>query len=206
MANRTHVCKYCKKRSEEAKKFGLSYFCDSDCAMKYSIEKSRKDKVKQDRKEFNERKKAFNLSDTRHQHKLTQKAFNKMRVLEELFWFKEKGIEPYCISCGKTNMDWCCGHFKTVGSSGALRYDGNNTFLQCNKYCNMSKSGNIEGCKNTYGYKKGLSIRFGEEEAKRIIYYCEQHQGDVKKWTGKELEEIRKEFNSYIRELEKLLN
>mgnify|MGYP000088403688 CR=1 FL=1 len=28
------------------------------------------------------------------QHKQTQKAFNKMRVLEELEWFAERGMKP----------------------------------------------------------------------------------------------------------------
>ena len=39
--------------------------------------------------------------DLKWQHKLTQKTFNRMRVLEELLWFKERGLEPECISCGR---------------------------------------------------------------------------------------------------------
>lgn len=205
MAVKKHKCKYCGEYKESTIKTNTGRFCDFDHAIAFAKRKVKSDEQKASDDKFKERKKAFKLSDTTHQHKLTQKAFNKMRVLEEMVWFKRRGIEPYCISCGKTKMDWCCGHFKTVGSSGSLRYDEKNTYLQCNKYCNMSKSGNIEGCKNTHGYKKGLALRFGENKAKEIIKYCENHQADIKKWEGSELESLRKKFNARIRELQKQL-
>ena len=160
-------------------------------------------KAQKEKKKVNaKQKREFYANDVSHQHKLTQKVFNKMRVLEEKLWFKERGIKPYCISCGKPNMDWCCSHFKSRGAQGNLRYDRNNTFLACNRYCNMALSGNIEGNKTTVGYKKGLIIRFGEEEGKRIIEYCTVNT-QVKKWTGQELKEMRQEFNKQIRELER---
>ena len=125
---------------------------------------------------------------------------NKLRVLQEKQWFKERGLEPTCISCGKPNMDWCCGHFKTRGAQPELRYDPKNTFLQCNRYCNMALSGNIEGNKNTRGYKQGLIERFGDEGQEILDYLDSPH--DIKKWTWQELEELRTEINKKIRELE----
>jgi hypothetical protein len=142
-------------------------------------------------------------NDTRKQLKLTQTVFNKMRKLEELLWFKLKRKEPECISCGKVNMDWCCGHYKTVGSSGHLRFDRVNTYLQCNKYCNMSLSGNITGTKQTRGYQKGLIDRFGNDKAEEINNYCERDA--IKKWNGQELIKMRSEFNADIRRLESVL-
>jgi hypothetical protein len=130
------------------------------------------------------------IEDVRYQHRLTQKVFNKARVLQELAWFDQHEIAPYCISCLKENMDWCCGHFKTVGAQGILRYDRRNTYLQCNKYCNMSLSGNIEGNKNTVGYKKGLIHRFGATEGQSIIDYCEA-TNQAKKWLWDEIRDIR---------------
>ncbi|MCP4337249.1 MAG: hypothetical protein GY679_05385, partial [Mycoplasma sp.] len=79
-----------------------------------------------------------------------------------------------------------------------------NTYLQCNKYCNMSLSGNINGDKNTRGYTQGLFDRFGNEQAEGIIHYCET-SAEVKKWAWQELEAMRKEFNKNIRELEQEL-
>ena len=202
MSNRKKKCKMCKEYpiAEEGTQTPAGFFCDHIHAMAWVNRKQNQEKQKAIKKQHSIQKREFLLSDVRHQHKLTQASFNRMRVLEELAWFEKKGVEPYCISCGKTKMDWCCGHFKTVGSSGSLRYDRNNTFLQCNWYCNMNKSGNIEGCANTHGYKKGLYLRFGNE-GEEIIDYCERNQSSVKKWTGIELEGIRKEFSKRASDL-----
>ena len=182
--------------------------CSYQCAIKYTsdpgnrkmvIEKAKKD----DRKETKSKLRQSNRESLKWQHDATQKAFNKMRVLQEKLWFKERGLEPECISCGKTNMDWCCGHFKTRGSQRELAYDEKNTYLQCNRYCNKGLSGNINGNKTTRGYIQGLKDRFGDKKADEIIEYVERVR--VKKWTWQELEEMRKGFNAEIRKLEKLL-
>jgi len=143
----------------------------------------------------------FNRKDVRWQHKLTQKAFNRMRVLEEMKWFSDRGLEPTCISCNKPNMDWCCGHLKTVGAHGSLRYNRYNTKLQCNRYCNKGLSGNINGNKNTRGYMQGIIERFGYEIGGDIIDCCDQDTMP-RKWQWEELEQMRAEFNKRIRELE----
>jgi hypothetical protein len=139
------------------------------------------------------------------QHNLTQEAFNRMRVLQELLWFQERGLPPTCISCGKPNMDWCCGHFITRGSNGRTRYDPRNTYLQCNRYCNMALSGNRGGNKTTHGYDEGLRIRFGIKEGNAIIQYCES-QNDPKKWDCMEVEQMRFRFKKEIRNLERQLS
>lgn len=207
MANKKRRCTSCKKYKEADKGIvaPIGFFCDKNCRYDYAtkqtktlISKSKKIETKKKDKEFKERKAKFDLNDVPKQHKLTQTVFNRLRVLQELKWFQDRGLEPECISCGKTNMDFCCGHFKSRGAQGNLRYDVNNTFLQCNRYCNMALSGNIEGNKNTRGYKVGLVERFGEEEAKRIIDYCEENT-QVKKWTGSELQELRASFNKQIK-------
>ena len=173
--------------------------CSPICAIAYSKAKAAKKLDREQSKSDLMRKQIFKANDIRLQLNLTQKVFNKMRKLEEIDWFKSRGLEPECISCAKTNMDWCCGHFKTVGSQGALRFDRINTYLQCNRYCNMGKSGNINGCKNTRGYLKGLSERFGDGLAGVIIEHCEANT--VKKWTCEELIEMRAGFNKEVKRL-----
>jgi hypothetical protein len=209
MANSKRKCKYCGnyKSAPEGIKVPAGWFCgvdhvmefikESNAKLKKAVEKANSD-IKKQKKASRKALRDFNRRDLRWQHRQTQKAFNKMRVLEELKWFSDRGIQPYCISCGKESMDWCCGHFKTVGAQGGLRYDRMNTYLQCNRYCNMGLSGNIEGNKNTHGYKKGLILRFGEEAGKRIIDYCESNTAPVKlEWES--IEGMRKEFNKKIR-------
>jgi len=173
--------------------------CSTICAIAYNKAKAAKKLDREQSKSDLMRKQIFKANDIRLQLNLTQKVFNKMRKLEEIDWFKSRGLEPECISCAKTNMDWCCGHFKTVGSQGALRFDRINTYLQCNRYCNMGKSGNINGCKNTRGYLKGLSERFGDGLVGVIIEHCETNT--VKKWTCEELIEMRAGFNKEVKRL-----
>ncbi|MCP3931455.1 MAG: hypothetical protein GY705_20405 [Bacteroidetes bacterium] len=203
MSNRVRKCKQCgdKKRASDGIQTPVSWFCSTQCGFEYSrtLQQKMRNKQKKAVKEKNaKQKKTFMLSDTRHQHKLTQIVFNRLRVAEEKKWFTDRGLEPECISCGKTNMDWCCGHFKTRGSQGNLRYDKKNTFLQCNRYCNMFLSGNINGNKVTRGYQEGLKHRFGDTKALEIIKYCNE-TASPKKWTGEELAEMRKEFREKLK-------
>jgi hypothetical protein len=185
----------------------MSFFCNTLHAAQHGIKLSTASKKRQlakqekaTKKKDSTRKAEFKLNDVKHQHKLTQIVFNKLRVLEEKKWFEDNGLEPTCISCGKGNMDWCCGHFKTRGSQGNLRYDRMNTFLQCNRYCNMALSGNISGNKTTRGYVIGLHERFGDKKANEIIDYCTSNT-QPKKWTGQELKLMRDEFNKQIKEI-----
>lgn len=195
------ICRECKFTFEPRN--SLQVCCNMACAITYVRKKelAKERKAEKVVKNANsDQKRQFRTSDVPKQLALTQKAFNKLRKLEEVKWFTDRGLEPECISCGKTHMDWCCGHLKTVASSGALRFSEKNTYLQCNKYCNSAKSGNIEGCKNTRGYKVGLVDRFGDEGLE-IIEWCESNQSQVKRWTGPELIEMRRQFNKQIREL-----
>lgn len=168
-------------------------------------DKAKRKADKDYRKETREMKAAFRKKDLSWHHKGAQREFNKLRKMEELQWFAGRDIEPYCISCLKTNMDWCCGHYKTVGSSGGLRYDRNNTFLQCNRYCNMALSGNISGNARTIGFTKGIIHRFGTV-GHAIIELCDLYQSTVKRWTCEEVEEIRLDSMRQQRIIQKLLD
>ena len=190
--------KKCRICSKEFKPFSVNQrVCGWPCAIRYGRQQDKKKEKAIARKQ----KKEFYDDDVKHQHKLTKTVFNRLRVLQEKEWFASRGLEPECISCGKTNMDWCCGHLKTVGSHGNLRYDEKNTFLQCNYRCNMNLSGNLQGNKTTRGYIQGLHDRFGSEKAQEILDYCNSHD-ETKKWTATELIEMRKEFKKQIREFE----
>ena len=200
-------CCNCKERYpvDEGMILPAGFFHSMNCVTEYSTNKVRKQraselkrKAKVDKQKHSTLKKKVSLDNVRHQRKLTQQAFNKMRVLEELKWFKTGDLYPYCISCLQPlgGDQWCCGHFKTSGGNSRLTFDRKNTYLQHNRNCNMAKSGDIDG------YKKGLAYRFGEQEAKEIISYCEQNT-QAKKWTGEELSELRKGFNSEIRRLQR---
>lgn len=191
-------CRICKAKFEPYS--SLQVACSPKCAIQVARQDAEKKAAKAAKQARAERAE-FNRRDVGWQHKQCQRVFNRLRVLEEMQWFSERGMEPECISCGKTRMDWCCGHFKTRGAQSNLRYDRMNTFLQCNKACNESLSGNIEGTKTSRGYKQGLVERFGEAEAQRIIDYCESNTAPVK-WGWQELETLRKQWSQRIRDIE----
>lgn len=207
MANSKLKCKHCRDYFPRASmiKVVVGRFCTKSCMIDWSmqnIEKGRKKIAQYERKKNALEKKLFNDNDKKKQLESTQTAFNKLRRLQEFKWFKDRNIEPYCISCGKTNMDWCTGHFKTIGSHSELRFDPMNTYLQCNRYCNMGLSGNITGTKTTIGYIEGLKKRFGETKAQQILDYCGQTK--IKTWECDELILMRAQFNKQIKEIKEI--
>lgn len=197
-----HKCRVCKKEYE--KRSSMQIVCSPKCSIEY-VNKQNEKKAKNEAKAARKAKMEFNKNDLSWQRNRTQASFNRMRVLQEKLWFQERGLRPTCISCGKENMDWCCGHYKTRGSYPELALDEKNTFLQCNYYCNKNLSGNIEGNKHTRGYKRGLKERFGDVIGQSIIDYLESKH-PPKKYTADDYDRMRAQFNAEIRRLSKLVN
>ena len=174
----------CTDYSERLEKMGFaSAECQSRVAMvnlkkiQSNNKKKTEAKIKQEKKAVIKRNADFKTkvkgNDLTHQLALTQKIFNRMRKLEEFYQLSK----PACISCEKPALsgnlwDFACGHFKTAGGFPELRFNTLNTFLQCNKYCNCSLSGNIAGNKNTIGYTQGLKNRF--DGAVKLMRYLER--------------------------------
>jgi len=184
MTTATHKCVSCKEwyPVEQMKTFPCGSVCSDSCMMdlinKDRLKRQKQARIAQDRakkkrdKQISKDLRDLNRRTLSWQHKQTKTAFNRMRVLLEKLRFEERGLEPECISCGKTNMDWCCGHYSSVASHGEHRYNPINTYLQCNARCNSHLSANKSGDKTTRGYDQGLIDRFGEDEAHRIIEWC----------------------------------
>ena len=211
MANTRKKCKHCKSWFEASTmvKNNAGTYCNSDC-MFNNIKNDIPNLIAKGR--IKERKEAkagvvkLNQRTLSWQEKETQKAFNKMRKVEELLWFQTHQLEPTCISCGKPKGGdiWACGHFKTQGGNSRLRYDRANTYLQHNRRCNSDLSGDIYGTSTTHGYVEGLKLRFGNQEGQRIIDYCEANTHPIKR-TCEELQQMRKEFNQCYRDTIKLI-
>lgn len=195
MTAKTKRCKSCKlfKPIDGAFPTRRGFFCNYQCFCD-ELAKINERKKKKVNSAFDKKVKSDNIG---HQKELTQDVFNRLRVLQELKWFSDRDLEPVCICCQNPlgNDQWCHGHFKSVGSNSALRYDFKNGYLTHNRNCNMAKSGDIQGLKN------GLVMRFGSKEGMAIIEYCETHERS-RKYTGEELIGMRKDFSRQIREIE----
>lgn len=154
-------------------------------------EKAQRAKVKQDRAEHLERKKAIERpKDVRPR---TQDAFNAMVRERDYF-------EP-CISCGRhdaeipehpTGGKWDCGHFLSRGAHPELAFEELNAHKQC-KHCNRDLSGNVTR------YEERLIQRIG---ADKVAWLKGPH--DPKKYTVQELRDMIKNYNAKATRLRKI--
>ena len=145
--------------------------------------KARKARADIERKDIKVRKeklksRADHLKDTQH-------AFNA--------WIRARDAGQPCISCGTTaDVQYCAGHYRTTGSCPELRFEPLNVHLQCNKNCNLSKSGNI------LGYRPRLLEKIGAE----MLAWIEGPH-EAKKYTIEQLKAMTAEYRAKTRELKK---
>jgi len=206
MANKKRKCRECKEYElvEVGIKVPLGFFCSAECAAKHGRSRHQKQQVVKQKKEYRDAKEGVKTLSTHK--KEAEVAFRRyIRARDRLFYLKQ-GRLPECISCGTTKpgIQYAAGHFKTKGAFPELRFDEKNAYLQCNKYCNESLSGNITGTKTTRGYTEGLKVRFGEEEGQAIIEYLNSPHL-IQKWTIDDLKDLKKDFNRRANEIEKTL-
>jgi hypothetical protein len=115
----------------------------------------------------------------------TQTAFNA--------WIRARDAGQPCISCGTTaDVQYCAGHYRTTAACPELRFEPLNVHLQCNRNCNMGKSGNL------LGYRPRLLAKIGTE---RLAWLEGVHE--PKKYTIEELKALTALYRAKTRELKK---
>lgn len=146
---------------------------------------------KAERRKYRRQKQEFYANDYSKQFDLTKKAAQKLaNRLDDSFG---------CISCGcARSVQFCGGHFRTVGAHRELALDLRNIHGQCNRNCNMGLSGNIGGTKTTRGYRAGLLERYGSA----FVEFLETAR-PAERLTCSVLSSLRAEYRSEIRRLEK---
>lgn len=116
--------------------------------------------------------------------KLAQAAFNK--------FIRARDAALPCISCQRFHAgSYDAGHYRTVGSSPALRFDEAQVHRQCVP-CNQHLHG------NTLAYRAGLIARVGLAEVERI-----EGPHEPKKYTADDLRGIRDTYRAKARNLER---
>ena len=159
--------------------------CSPACAIidaPKSREKTRKALAQIERKEIKVRKEKLK---SRAEHlKDTQQAFNA--------WVRERDAELPCISCGRHHQGkYDAGHYRTVGSNPALRFEPLNCHRQCSP-CNTRLSGNI------VNYRIELVKRIGAEAVEWL-----EGPHEAKKYTVDELKAMTADYRAKTRELKK---
>ena len=146
-------------------------------------EKARKALVDVGRKELKAAKEKIK---TRAEHmKDAQTAFNA--------WIRARDAGLPCVSCGTTaDIQYAAGHFRSAGGHPELRFDPLNVHLQCNRNCNMAKSGNLGP------YRIELIKRIGQEKVDWL-----EGPHEPKRYTIDDLKAIKAHYRALARELKR---
>ncbi|MCD5970754.1 recombination protein NinG [Pseudomonas quasicaspiana] len=159
--------------------------CSPACAIldaPANLDRARKAIAQRNRQEIKVRKEKLK---SRAEHlKDTQQAFNA--------WVRERDALLPCISCGRHHQGkYDAGHYRTVGSNPALRFEPLNCHKQCVP-CNQHKSGNI------VEYRINLVLRIGSEK----VHWLEGPH-EPQKYTVEELKAMTADYRAKTRELKK---
>lgn len=117
-----------------------------------------------------------------------------MREAQTAFnaWVRERDAKLPCISCGRHHQGkYDAGHYRTVGSNPALRFEPLNCHRQCSP-CNTHKSGDI------VNYRIELVKRIGAE----LVEWLEGKH-EPKRYTIEDLKAITAEYRAKNRELKR---
>jgi hypothetical protein len=175
-------CKVCKAMFTPARDF-QAVCGEIACAIAHAPAnqvRARKALADIERKEIKVRKEKLK---SRADHlKDTQIAFNA--------WVRERDAELPCISCGRHHQGkYDAGHYRTVGSNPALRFEPLNCHRQCSP-CNTQLSGNI------VNYRIALVKRIGAEAVEWL-----EGPHEPKKYTIEELKAMTADYRAKTREL-----
>jgi hypothetical protein len=116
------------------------------------MEYLKKEKVKKQKKEHRELKQSM----------LTHKDYIKMLQVVFNTFIRTRDKDEKCISCGtRKAVQYAAGHFWAT-TYQYLRFNEDNVHKQCNKNCNMMKSGNL------LEYRPRLVKRIGLERVEAL--------------------------------------
>lgn len=173
-------CGFC--RTQTTNKIGLKTLCSIDCAIGYGRQQKEKREREAEKKRWRERK---------------EKAKTRNEWLDDVqsvvnAYIRERDRGLPCISCGtfNPNIQYCAGHYLTRGAHPELRFEPLNIHKQCNKHCNLEKSGNQQQ------YRIGLLMRIGAEKVEWL-----EGPHEPKKYTIDELKALKAEYKQKLKDL-----
>lgn len=179
---RPKKCRVCPEKFVPRK--ALQVVCSPSCALlhaKQKGEKERKALAKIERKAIREAKERVKPRSAYMRE--AQAAFNA--------WVRERDAEQPCIICGRHHQGkYDAGHYRSVGSNPALRFEPLNCHKQCVP-CNQHKSG------NAIEYRIGLVARVGAET---VAWLEGPHE--PKRYSIDDLKAIKAKYKALTRELQ----
>lgn len=117
-----------------------------------------------------------------------------MREAQAAFnaWVRERDAALPCVSCGRHHQGkYDAGHYRTVGSNPALRFEPLNVWKQCSP-CNTRLSGNL------VNYRVELVRRIGVEKVDWL-----EGPHEPKRYTIEDLKTMTADYRAMTRELKR---
>lgn len=115
-----------------------------------------------------------------------------MREAQAAFnaWVRARDASQPCISCGRHHEGkYDAGHYRTVGSNPALRFEPLNCHKQCVP-CNQHKSGDI------VNYRISLVLRIGQDKVDWL-----EGPHEPQRYTIDDLKAIRADYKARLKQL-----
>lgn len=184
-SQRPKKCRNANCRAKFTPARPLQIVCSMTCALAVAdVQRVRAQKEK-DRKERAERRAARARVKPKAEYmKEAQAAFNA--------WVRERDRLLPCISCDRHHQGkYDAGHYRTVGSNPALRFEPLNCHKQCVP-CNQHKSGDI------VNYRLNLVRRIGTEAVDWL-----EGSHPPKRYTIEELQAIKAHYRALVRHLQR---
>lgn len=183
-------CKFCNERGYDHIRVNTGSFCNMDHAIKWSLEKTAKDKLRAQKKaeaakkkEHAQKKREFYDNDLK-----TRKAATKLACHA---YIRKRDYGKPCICCNREiKGDVHAGHYLESGNNPRLRYDEDNIHGQSN-YCNTYQGGDSDD------YRGNLIKKIGLERVERL----ESMKGGTVKRTAEDYKEIELYFKQKLKEL-----
>ncbi|TFF13715.1 recombination protein NinG [Pseudomonas sp. BCA14] len=184
-APKPKTCKSPACRASFVPKVSFQSWCSPDCAVviaRNKQDRQRKSLASIERREIKVRKEKLK---SRADHlKDTQQAFNA--------WVRARDADLPCVSCGRHHEgQYHAGHYRTVASNPAIRFEPLNVHKQCAP-CNNHKSGDI------VNYRVELVKRIGPEAVEWL-----EGPHEPKRYTVEQLKAMTALYRAMTRELKK---
>lgn len=183
LAGRKKTCSNRACRAKFVPERSFQSWCSVDCALVIAKLKQEKLRLAIEQRERRAVRAAKERVKPRAEHmKEAQAAFNA--------WIRERDHLQPCISCGRHHQGkYDAGHYRTVGSNPALRFEPLNCHKQCVP-CNQHKSGDI------VNYRINLVKRVG---AAKVAWLEGPHE--PKKYSIEDLKAIKAHYRALTRQL-----
>ena len=179
---RPKKCRVCRETYTPSKP--LQIVCSPSCGLMHAAQKRERERKALDKIERKAIREAKEKIKPRAAYmKEAQSVFNS--------WVRARDADQPCISCGRHHQGkYDAGHYRSVGSNPALRFEPLNCHRQCVP-CNQHKSG------NAIEYRIGLVARIGAE----AVAWLEGPHAP-KRYSIDDLKQIKAKYRAMTRELQ----